>query len=146
MENRDIEHLFEFFFNVEALGRLNVFQIDSAKGGSDCLCDADDFVGIVAVHFDVEDIHIGEFLEKHAFAFHNGLACQCASIPQSKDGRTVCQHGYQVSFGRVFVGGLGILLNFENGNGHSWRVSQTQIALGIHGFGWDNGDFSRFTF
>jgi len=81
VKDGDIEHAFEGFFNVEALGGFDVFEVDAAEGGADGGDDLDDLIGVVAVHFDVEYIDIGKFLEEDAFTFHYGFASQGASIP-----------------------------------------------------------------
>ena len=54
------------FFDVEALRRLDVFQVDAAEGGLEDLAGADDFVRILGVELDVEDVDIGEALEEDA--------------------------------------------------------------------------------
>ena len=56
----------QFFLDDEALGRLDVFQVDAAEGGLQQLAGADDFLGILGGQFDVEHVDIGEALEQHA--------------------------------------------------------------------------------
>ena len=83
MKDRNIQHLFEFFFNIEALRRLDILQVDTAKGRGDGCHDLDNFVRIMAVHFDVEHIHVGKFFEEHTLPLHNGLAGQRTPVTQA---------------------------------------------------------------
>src|SRR5512146_2630420 len=88
MENGDIQHLFEFFLDVEALRRFDIFKIDPAKSRRDRRNYLDNFIRIVAVYLNIEYIHIRELLKKNAFTFHHGLPSQCTTVAKAQDSRT----------------------------------------------------------
>ena len=66
----------QFFLDVEALRRLDVFQVDAAESGLEHLAGANDLVGVLGGQLDIEHIDIGEAFEQHALAFHDRLAGQ----------------------------------------------------------------------
>ena len=144
MEDRDIQHTFEGFLDVEALGGFDIFQVDAPEGGGDGFCHHNDFIWIVGVHFDIEDIHICESFEKDALALHDGFAGQGAAVAQAQDGSTVGQDRHQVAFGSVLVGGFRILFDIQHRHGHTGSIGQAQVALGVHRLGRDDGDLARF--
>ena len=111
--------------------------------GSSKLAGLDDFVRVVRVQLDVEDVDVGEAFEQHALAFHHRLAGQCADVAQSEHGRAVADHGDQVPFRRVAKCIEGVLFDFETGYGDARRVGQAQIALGAAGLAGNNLNFTR---
>ena len=116
VEDRDLHRLLQRFFDVEALRRLDVFQVDAAEGGLQKLAGLDDFVGIVGVQFDVEHVDVGKALEQHTLAFHDRLAGQRADVAQSEHRGAVGHHRDQVALGGVLVGVLRVLLDLEAGH------------------------------
>ena len=98
VKDRNIEHSFERLFDVETFRSLDVFQVDAAKSGGDAARHVDDFIRVVAVHFDVKHIYVSKFLEKHALSFHDWLAGQCAAVAQAEDGCTVGKDSHKVAF------------------------------------------------
>ena len=144
MEDRDIQHGFKRFLDVEALGGFDIFQVDAAESGCDGLCHHDDFIRVVAIHFDIEDIHIRKSLEKHALAFHHGLAGQRPAVAQTQDGGSIRQDSHQVALRSVLVGCFRILFYIQHRDGDTGRIGQAQVALGIHGLGRDDGNLARF--
>src|SRR5690348_15665866 len=79
----------QLFLDLEAFGRLDVFQIDGAEGGLQQLADANHVFRLGGVHFQVENINIGEALEEDSFAFHDGLAGKSADVAQAEHGGAV---------------------------------------------------------
>ncbi len=73
VEDRDVHPLAASFSDDEALGRLDVLQVDRAEGGLQRDDDLDQLVGIGLVQFDVEAVDIGEFLEQDRLALHHRL-------------------------------------------------------------------------
>ncbi len=138
VEDRDIEHLLELLLDVEAFRCLDVFQVNAAEGRGDGARHVDHLVGVVAVHLDVENVHVGEFLEQDALSFHDGLARQRAPVTQAEDGGTVGDHRHQVALRRELVGGLRVLLDIQHRDGHAGRVGQAQVTLGVHRLGRDD--------
>jgi hypothetical protein len=51
------EMMAQFFLDVEALGRFDVFEVDATKGGLHSRDDVDQFIGIVFVEFNVKHIN-----------------------------------------------------------------------------------------
>ena len=131
MEDGDVHDLLELLFDIEALGGLDVFQVDAAEGGLQGLDHVDELVGIGGGQLQVEDVHVGEHLEEHALAFHDGLARQGADVAQAQHGRTVADHGHQVAAGGEAGRGGGIGLDGAAGIGHAGRIGQGQVVLGL---------------
>ena len=52
------------FLDLEAVGSLDVFEIDAAKRRFQQLAELDDLFGVVTIHFDVEDVDVGKTLEQ----------------------------------------------------------------------------------
>ena len=90
---------------IEALRRLDVFEVDAAEGGLQHLAGADDLVRGRGVQFEIEHVDVGEALEQDALAFHDRLAGEGADIAQSEDRGAVGDDGDQVALGGVFVAG-----------------------------------------
>ena len=75
--------------DVEALGRLDVFQVDAAEGRLQAGDDVDQLVRVGLVDLDVEHVDAGEFLEQAGLAFHHRLAGQRADVAQAQHGGAV---------------------------------------------------------
>ena len=97
VEDRNLHRLLQSLFNVEAFRRLDVLQIDAAKRRLQQLADFNNFVRIVGVEFDIENINVGEPFEQNALPFHDGLARQSADIAQPKHSGPVAYHRDQIS-------------------------------------------------
>ena len=114
MENGNIEHAFQGFFNVKAFRRLDILQVDAAKGRGDGCHHLDDLIRVMGIHFDIEHINIGELLEQYPFAFHHRLACQRAAVTEPQDSCAIRDHSHQVPLGRVFIGIRGVLFDLQD--------------------------------
>ena len=108
MEDRDLHALAELPFDVEAFGRLDVFQVDAAECWLHGRDDIDDLVGIGFVKLDVEDVDIGEFLEQAGLAFHHRLARQRADIAETENGRAIRNDRDEVASRREITCLIGI--------------------------------------
>ena len=73
MEDGNVHQLAQPLFDHEAIGRLDVFQIDAAEAGSQIAHAIDEGVDIRGVDFDIDRVDIGEALEENGLAFHHGL-------------------------------------------------------------------------
>jgi hypothetical protein len=142
VEDRNVHALLELLLDVEAFGRLDVFQVDAAQGGLHRGDDVDQLVGIVLGQFDVEHVDAGEFLEQAALAFHHRLGGQRADIAQAQHGGAVGDHGDQVAAAGVFGGQARVLLDRQARVGNPGRVSQRQIALVRQRLGRVDGDLA----
>jgi hypothetical protein len=79
MEDWNLHGPAQFFLNKEALGRLDVFQVDTAERRFEKLAGADDLSGIFGGQFNIENVDIGKPFEQNAFASMTGLPA-CAPI------------------------------------------------------------------
>ena len=145
VEHRDVHALAQCFLDLEALRGLDVLEVDAAKGRGDGGDDPHQFIDIVGLDFDIENVDVGEGLEQHAFAFHHRFGGQCAAVAQTKDGRPVGYHGDEVAFGRIRIGRRRVALDLEYGLGHAGRVGQRQISLGRQRFGRRDGNLPGAT-
>src|ERR1700729_4283703 len=73
MKDRDIHHLAQALFDVEALWSLDVFEIDSAERRPKVSNSVPEFVRILGSDFQVDRIDVGEALEEDSLAFHHRL-------------------------------------------------------------------------
>ena len=135
VEDGNVAAALGFLFDKEALRGLDVFQIDAAEGGRDHLDEANDFLRVGGVDFDVEDVDIGEALEKDGLPFHDRLGGLRATVAQAEDRRAVADHGDEVGFGGVVVGKLGMAGNLKHRIGDAGRIRKRQVLLGVHGLG-----------
>jgi hypothetical protein len=130
VEHRDLHALAQLAFDIEAVGRLDVFEVDAAKGGLQRGDDVHQLVEVVLlVDLDVEHVDAGELLEQHALAFHHRLARQRADVAQAQHGRAVGDHRHQVAAAGVFEGVVGVFGNFLARRGNTGRVGQRQVVL-----------------
>ena len=81
-------------FDVEAVGRRDVFQVDASEGGGQDLDGLNELVGVFGVQLQVEGVDVGKDFEKDALAFHDGLGGQRANVSQSQNRRSVGDHGH----------------------------------------------------
>ncbi len=129
VEDGDVHALGEFLLNVEALGRLDVFEVDAAQRGLQRGDDLDQLVRIALVQLDVEHVHACKLLEETPLAFHHRLASQRADVTQTQHSRAVGDHAHQIATRGVLGGLAGVCLNVQAGVGHAGGVGQRQIAL-----------------
>ena len=104
VKHRNVEQFLKLGLDAEALGALDILQIDAPKGDADVLDHGDDLVGVAGGNLDIDAVHVGEALEEHALALHHRLGRQGAQIAQTQDRGAVGNHRHQVALGGVFVG------------------------------------------
>ena len=118
VEDRDLHALTQTALHIKAIWRLDVFQVDTAKGGFQRGNDVDELVEVVfLVDFDVKDIDAGELLEQHALALHHRLGCQRPDVAQAQHGSAVGDHRHQVAAAGVFEGIVGVFDDLFAGRG-----------------------------
>ena len=144
VEDRNVHPLPELALDLEALGRLDVLEVDGAEGGLEAGDDIDQLVGVALVDLDVEGVDAGEFLEQHRLAFHHRLRGQRADGAEAEhggavgdDGDEVGAHGQCVDLGRVADDLLA-------GGGDAGRVRQRQVALVGERLGRLDRELARF--
>ncbi|OQC02268.1 MAG: hypothetical protein BWX79_02822 [Alphaproteobacteria bacterium ADurb.Bin100] len=140
MEDRDLHALAQLAFDVEAVGRLDVFQVDAAEGGLQRGDDLHQLVRVFLVDLDVEHIDARELLEQNALAFHHRLARQRADVAQPQHGRAVGHHADQITAAGVFECGGGVAGDFLAWRGHTGRVRERQVVLVDQLLGGRDGD------
>src|SRR5450759_233129 len=103
MENGDLHPRLELLLDVEALGRLNVLEVDAAERGLEAGDALDELVGVLFVDFDVENVDVGEPLEEDGLSFHDGLTGERTDVAQPEHGRAVRDDGDAIPLSRVLV-------------------------------------------
>jgi len=142
VEDRDLHALAQLALDVEAVGGLDVFEVDAAERGLQAGDDFDQLFGVLLVDFDVEHIDTRELLEQNALALHHWLAGQRANVAQPQHGSAVGDHAHQVAAAGVLEGGVGVLDNFFTRRRDTRRVGQCQIVLVNHLLGGSDGDLA----
>ena len=104
VEHRNVEQLAQPLLDDEALGRLDVFEVDAAPALAEELDAVDELVRILGVHFEIDGVDIGEALEQHRLAFHHGLGGERAAIAEPEDRGAVGDDGDEIALGGVVVG------------------------------------------
>ena len=124
VHHRNIKFFFQPAFYFKTFGSLDVFQVDTAERGGNCLDCFDKLVGVFLVHFDIEYIDAGIDFEQQPFSFHNGLSAECAYVAQTENGGSVGDYSYQIAFGCIFICVLRVLLDFEARFCNARRISE----------------------
>ena len=138
----DVELGFEAGFNLEAFGGLDVFEVDAAEGGGDGLDHLDEALGVVLVDLDVEGVYATVDFEQEAFAFHDGLAGECADVAEAEHGGAVGDDGHEVALVGVAISVVGLLFDFEAGFCHAGAVGERKVVGGGVWLGGYDGDFA----
>ncbi len=116
VEHRDVHPSPQVLFDVEAIGSLDVLQIDATETRLKRCNDLDEFLRVGLVHLDVDAVDPGEFLEENRLAFHDWLACQRPDIAQTEYCGAVGNDRHKIALGRIGVGLLRI-----SGDFLAWR-------------------------
>ena len=136
VKHGDVEKLLEPLLDEEALRCLDVFQVDPAEGGAQCLDDSHDVVGVPGIDLDVEHVDICEPFEQQRFALHHRLGGRRSDIPKPQHGGPVAHHRHQVSLGRVRERLRGVRVDPANGFRDAGRVGQGKVTLRGAGLGY----------
>ena len=142
VEHGDLHRRLQLLLDVEALRRLDVFQVDAAEGRFQQLANPDHFVGIGALHFQVKDVHISEAFEEDALALHDWFAGQRSDVSQAQDRGPIGNYRHQVAARGVLECVMRILLDLQARIRHARSVGQAQIALCLARLGGSDFDFS----
>ena len=142
VEDGNLHRLPERLLDVEAVGRADVLEVDSADGRLEELAELDDVVGILGADLEIEDVEVGELLEEVRLALHHRLAGERADVAEAEHGGAVGDDGDEVALRRVLVGVVGIGLDLEAGLGDAGRVGEREVALVVERLGRDDRDLS----
>ena len=135
MENRNVHQLAQALFDDEAIGRLDVFEIDAAAGGAEIAHGADEGVDIFGVDLQIDGVDVGKTLEEDGFALHHRLGRQCAEIAQAQDRRAVGDHRHAIAPRGVVIGAIGIGGDGAHGNRDPGGIGKGKVALCRHRLG-----------
>ena len=86
----------EPLFDLEALRRADVLEVDPAERGLEQLHGLDHELGVFSRELDVEHVDARETLEEDALALHHGLSGQRPDVAEPEHRRAVRDHGDQV--------------------------------------------------
>ena len=129
VEHRDLHALAQHFFDVETLRRLDILEIDPAERGLQRSDHLDQFHRIEFVHFDIEAVDAGEFLEQHRLAFHHRFRGERADGTQPEHRRAVGDDADEIAT-RGQVARLGrVAHDFLAGDCDPRGIGQRQVAL-----------------
>src|SRR6185437_3622743 len=143
VEYRDPHALAAFALDIEALGRLDVLEIDAAERRLERTDDVDQPVRIAFVDFDVETVDAGEFLEQDRLALHHRLAGERTDRAESKDRRAVGDDADQVAARGEIARLARIADDFVAGGGDARRISEREVALVGQLLGRQDRDLAR---
>ena len=143
VEHRDFHALAQPALDEEAFRGLDVLEVDSAESGFQGRDDLDQLVGIALIHFDIEAIDSGEFLEEHRLAFHHRLGCERPDRPESEHRGSVGDHTDEVSARSQLARLRGVAHDLLAGRCHPGRVRKGEIALVQQTLGGSDRDLSR---
>ena len=132
VEHGDVQFLFQRFFDLKALGALDVLQIDAAEGGRNGLAGCDHFFGAVGVDADGEGIHPAELLEQHGLALHDRQTGFRADIAQTQHGSAVGNDGHHVALESVLIHIVGVCLDLAAGLSHAGGIGGGQVVAGLY--------------
>ena len=141
----DIAVLFQTFFDIEALGSLDILKVDASERGSNAFYGLAELYGVGLIDFDIENVDAAIDLEEQALALHDRLAGQSTDVAQSEHSGTIGNYGYKIAAIGVTERVVGILLNFEARKGYARRIGQREICLCTIRFGWYYGNFAGST-
>jgi hypothetical protein len=99
VEHRHVDQLPEALLDHEALGRLDVLEVDPAEAARQQPHAVDERVDVARVDLQVDRVDVGEPLEEDRLALHHRLGGQGAQVAQPQHGRAVRDHGHQVALG-----------------------------------------------
>src|SRR5690606_35074344 len=110
--------------DVEAFRRLDVFEVNAPEGRLQPGNDFYQFLWILLIDFDIEDINAGELLEQYRLALHDGLGRQGANVSEAQHRSTVGDDADQIAPGRIFKCIGGVVDDFFTGSRDARRIGQ----------------------
>jgi hypothetical protein len=127
----------------EAVGCLDVLEIDAAEGGPEIAHAVDEGVDLAGVDLEVDRVDIGKALEEDGLALHDGLGGEGAEVPQTKDRRAVGDHGHEIPAGGVVINCGWIVRDGAHRHRNPRRIGEAQVALRRHRLGWPYFNLAR---
>jgi hypothetical protein len=143
VKDRNRHPLLQSGFDVEALRRLDVFQIDAAEGGLHGGDHVDQPIRVILGKLDVKDIDAGKLLEQASLAFHDRLGGQRSDVAEPEHRRAVGNHADQVGARGVEADRTRIVDDRMAGMGDTRRIGERQIELVVQPLGGLDSDLAR---
>jgi hypothetical protein len=81
MKHRDFHAIAQGFFDLEAFGSLDVFEVYAAKARLERCHNLDEALRVLFVHLDIDGVDTSELLEKNGFASITGLDARAPILP-----------------------------------------------------------------
>ena len=122
VEDRNVHPLPADPLDREAVGGLDVLQVDCAKGWLERDHVLGQLLGLGRVDFDVEAVDARELLEQDRLAFHHRLGSKRADVTQAQHCGAVRHDGDEIAARRVARRVGRVLRNRERGFRHTGRV------------------------
>ena len=129
MEDRNAHARLRLLLDLEALGALDVFEVDAAEGRLERNDDVDELVDIQFRDLDVEHVDAGEFLEQHRLAFHHRLGGERADGAEAEHGGAVGEDGDEILARGVARRAVRVGGDRLAGKGDARRIGERKIAL-----------------
>ena len=82
VEHRDGHQLAQALLDDEALGRLDVLEVDAAEGRAEQAHAVDELVDVLGVDLEVDAVDVGEALEQDRLALHHRLGAEGPRLPR----------------------------------------------------------------
>ncbi len=131
MHERDVEFGLEAFFDFETARGGDVFEVDAAEGRGDGLDRRDDFLSILRGQYDGESVDSGEFLEEHAFAFHDRESGEGADVAKAENGGTVGNDGDGTPLEGEGVGEFRFRRDGAARFGYARGIGEREVVAGV---------------
>ena len=142
VKDRNVATLDQGFFDLEALGRFDVFQVDATPGIGNARHGVDERLRAFSIHFDIHRVDARKALEQDAFALHDRLAGQRPQVAQAKNRATVRNDRNQVALAGIAVRIFRFAGDFANRLGNAWAIRQGQVPRCRSGLGQLHGELT----
>ena len=143
VEHRNVHALDQPGLDLEALRRLDVFEIDAAEGRLEPSDGLDERVDVGLGDLDVEYVDAGEALEQHGLAFHHRLGRERADIAEAEDRAAVADDAHAIRTAGDLRRRRRVVHDREAGLGDARRIGERQIVRRCHRFGGDDFELPR---
>ena len=129
VEDRDLHPRLQPLLDLEALRRLDVFEIYAAKGRFERRDRRHHRFDFRRVDLDIEHVDAGELLEENGLPLHHGFRGEWTDIAEAEHGRAVGDDAHQIGAGGIVGSRDRIGVDFQTRRGDAGRIGERQIAL-----------------
>ncbi len=92
VEHRDVHQLAQALLDDEALGRLDVLEVDAAEARAEVAHAVHELVHVLRVDAQVDPVDVGEALEQRDLALHHRLGRERPEVAEAQHGGAVRHH------------------------------------------------------